>query len=98
MFKRFRIIRADLRFFVLFPKRHPVPKGLPAEQWHAMAREQARLCQTIRNTDLRWRVITFKDGSKELSYLTTRDGGVYRGLVFRRPLQYWDVTSIRAAF
>lgn len=82
---------------VLFPKRRPAPV-LTSEQWLAEGRRRWRWKKTIDNSIYHWYTITFKDGRREIAYLTTGRGDIRRGLLFRQYIPYWAIERIDVAF
>ena len=99
----------DLRCFTLFPKRYKTPQGLSAEHWHKVTREYGNMQKRLRQSDMRWRIITYDDGRRELAYLKERSGGlltgmtpaIYRGIIFPKMIrigQFAHIKDIRIAF
>lgn len=114
-----RKIWQDLRYLTLFPKRYKgSPPDCPADRdewrkyWGRVSRKLARFTKEVQSSDQHWRVITYKDGRKELAYIKVRTtfyvgmvnkrGQLCRGLsVFHRavtPHQFAFIKSIRLAF
>ena len=103
------LIRADLHYLTLFPKRYDAPKGKDADYWRNVGNRYCNMEKTIKSSDLHWRVIEYDDGRKELAYLRVLQGGfssglypaIYRGLIFPRKIgraTFANIKNIRLAF
>ena len=105
----------DLRCLKLFPKSRRIPQGKAKRgrrrsyYWNEVARKYECWCKRLMRTDYHWYVITYKDGTKELSYIRLRQGGLfsgmlpdaYRGILIPRRLGvvwYSQVKETRIAF
>ena len=104
-------IMADLRCFVFFGRRcrAPLPafatKQAKIDYWHTISRRYGNTIKRLTTSGYRWRILTFKDGHKELAYLSVRKWGlapaIFRGLVIPRMvgyIQFSNIQSIKTAF
>lgn len=101
--KRLKSHWADIRYLTLFPRRYKPPKGLSMDCWDAVLRRYCNMEKTISSSSLRWRVIHYDDGRKELAYLRVLQGGlfsgfapaIYRGVIIPRMVDYGTFAHIR---
>ena len=88
----------------LLHKRYKTPQGRPREFWRKVMRDYGNEQKMIRESGYRWRIITFNDGRRELSYLRERKGGfftgiypaIYRGIIIPRLLTYGTFAHIKS--
>lgn len=86
----------SLRNYRLFPKRCKPLLGKSDSFWRRIGGQYGDFMKKLNGSDYHWRVITYKDGSKEIAYLKVRQGGllsgmypaIYRGVVIPRRLTY----------
>ena len=79
----------DLRHLTLFPRRYTTPKGRSKAYWGEVDRRYANEMKRIDSSVIRWRVIEFNDGHKELACLRVLKGGIFSGAypaIYRGPL------------
>lgn len=97
----------DLRYIRLVHRRYKTTHYGDADYWHKVALDYNRFKKRVDNTDYRWYVITYKDGSKELMYFKVwrivipHGGRLCRGAIIPRYFgvtDYEHVKEIRLAF
>lgn len=87
--------------FVLFPKwhgKHPkidFKKKKGKETYYALCYHRNSLREKMRLfSEFRWWSLEYKDGCKELAYLTFWGIFIRRGVIFRKLLDTWNVDNI----
>ena len=99
----------DLLCYTPFPKRYATPQGKSSRYWSKVMRRYGNTIKQIESSDYHWRIITYKDGRRELAYLRVLQGGlfsglypaIYRGLIIPHRIGYGTfshITNIRLAF
>lgn len=102
MCKQATNVWTDLRYLTLFPKDYGVPQGKSAEYWRKVSRDYGNRYKRVCACDYKWYVITFKDGRRELAYITPNQKYhvLRRGIIPRRwrLTQFAHVKDMRLAF
>ena len=107
--EEFKNLLADLRYLTLVPRRYSTRQGLSAEYWGKVDRRYANAEKAVETSAYHWRVVEYKDGHKELTYLRVLQNGIvsgmapalYRGLIIPRRIRlgtFDHVKDIRLAF
>lgn len=102
-------ILGDLRYFTLTPGRHEKEYGRGEDYWRSEIRRYGNAEKRIQCSDIRWYVLEFKDGKRELAYLRVLQGGffsgltpaIYRGCIIPRRIDFGtfsNIERIRFAF
>lgn len=96
-------IMADLRYLTLFPRKYRTPRGRAADYWRGVSRSYGNAQKVIETSDYHWRVIEYRDGHRELTYLRVLKGGllsglypaIYRGLIIPRRIGIATFSQVR---
>ena len=98
-------ILSDLRYLRIFPRRYSkrAREDWREVSWGEVMRRYGNTQKDILNSGIRWRVITYDDGRKELAYLRVLQGGlltgaypaIYRGIIIPRRIDYPTFSHIR---
>ena len=99
----------DIKCLFRLPRRYKPPMGLNEAGWRDIVRRYSNEQKAISHSDYHWRIITYDDGRRELSYLRVLRGGfasgkypaIYRGVIIPRRISYArfaHITNIRFAF
>lgn len=94
---RIREFASAVRYLTLFPKNYVTPQGLSS--WGEVVKEYGNTKKKIRCSRYHWRVITYKDGHKELTYLRVKSyagsvASIYRGLLIPKVITYGTFANI----
>lgn len=86
-------LRALRRQFVFWSRPKAWPK-MTVQESQSEVRRLGHLCRRVRDYDYHLWTVTFKDGHKELAYLSYSRGMVWRRLILPFPFRPYGVESI----